>query len=124
MLPVPPRKEPPDDDRPAGQDDDVPVVIARPSRAHFQARAAIALPLISWLSQCMLAANVVRLPAEGALLAAVGQAVLILFGLMFGVSALANRRWGERGVLVPAIFGIVLSAGTLLLILVMVYALM
>src|SRR5262249_1441443 len=41
------------------------------------------------------------------------QLVLILAGLFLGISALRRRGPGETGVLLPAILGILISAGTI-----------
>jgi hypothetical protein len=119
MLPIPPRDESAHRDESPGHADFV-----KKSRAHFQARVGFALPLLAWFSQLFLATNARQVPAEGHLLAAIAQCVLLILGLMFAVSALDRRGRGETGVLIPAIIGLMISGGTLLLVVVMAFATM
>lgn len=81
-----------------------------------QAWLALACPLLSWLSQVPVALFVRRAPAEVYLLAAGVQGLLLFGGLFFGIWALARRGRGDASVIVPAVIGLLISAGTLLLI--------
>jgi hypothetical protein len=82
----------------------------------LRAWLALACPLLAWLSQVVVALFVRRRPAEFYLLAAVSQGLLLLAGLFFGIRALVTRGPGGASVVVPAVIGLLISAGTLLLI--------
>jgi hypothetical protein len=82
----------------------------------MQARLALALPVLSWLSQIIVALYVRGAPAEFYLLAAVTQGVLLVGGMLLGIWALFRRGRGGLAVVVPATLGLLLSVGTLLLI--------
>ena len=80
------------------------------------ARLAVALPLLAWLSQIIVALYVHGAPAEFYLMAAAIQGFLILGGIVLGIWAIVCRGRGGRAVVIPATIGLVLSGGTLLLI--------
>jgi hypothetical protein len=86
----------------------------KPPRA--AARLALVLPVIAWLSQIIVALYIRGAPAQTNLLAAAVQGLLILGGLFLGIWALLTRGSGGLGVVIPATLGLMLSAGTLLLI--------
>lgn len=85
-----------------------------------QARFAMALPILAWLSQVGMALFVGRAAAEIHLFAAVIQGLLILRGFLLGVWVLAKRGNAGATVVIPAAIGVILSVGTILLIAVVV----
>lgn len=120
MLPIPPRDESADGDNVPEPPNDAP----KQTRNQIQAQWGCVLPLLAWFSQCFLAFMARGVPAEGLLLAALVQLLLILAGLMLSATALARRRPGESGVRVPATLGLLISVGTLLLVVAMAFRLM
>ncbi len=89
---------------------------SEPAPPRAQARLALVLPGLAWLSQIIVALYIRGAAAEFYLLVAGLQGLLLLAGLPLGIWALVRRGRGGLGVVVPATLGLVLSAGTLLLI--------
>ena len=91
-----------------------------PKQLQRQARFALALPILAWLSQVGMALFVGRAAAEIHLLVAIIQGLLILRGFLLGVWVLAKRGNAGVTVIIPAVIGVILSAGTVLLIIIAV----
>jgi hypothetical protein len=97
-----------------------------PSAAHAEAQKYVQyalrswqFPLMVWASQLIFAVSMMVIPqlAPVGLLLMLGQFVLIVYGLSFGLKALSKGRTSlslsQRR---SAIFGVALSSGTILLI--------
>lgn len=84
--------------------------------ARTVAQLAVVCPLFAWVSQFAVVVFLPRLSGEVYLLIAILQGLLILGGIGFGIVALVTRRPEQRGVLVQAVLGILISAATILLI--------
>lgn len=87
----------------------------RPDPLRVPAWLALACPLLAWLSQVFVALRVRRATADVYLSAACVQGLLLVAGFGLGVWALAARDRGSS-VVAPSVIGILISAGTLLLI--------
>ena len=77
---------------------------------------ALAYPVLCWLSGYVLALLQPRLGPAGWMVVTGIQAFLLFAGLFVGASALRNRGAGGPAIILPASLGIMLSAATLLLI--------
>jgi hypothetical protein len=81
----------------------------------------LALPILAWLSQALVAIVLQGLPASAYAAVALVQACLFLVGSACSIIALVTGR-RRAATMVPAIVGLVLSAGTFLLIAILALA--